>query len=111
MADLSCISWFALSYFLIGLLGCFGLEWCLTRTYFYHEDPKAPNINFIGVGTAPENLRGYVNGSPTIGCRPLILLFHLFGEPEINEFHMAVILFGKDYVFGLEIPIYYSVIV
>lgn len=62
------------------------------------------------MGAAPENLRGYVNGSSTIGVGPLILLLHLFSEPEIDEFHVATIMFGKNYVFGLEISIYYSII-
>ena len=84
MADLSVISRLALSYFLVCLLSSFSLEWCLTGTYFHHQDPEAPNINFIRMGATPENLRGYVNGSPAISCGPLVLLFHLFGEPEID---------------------------
>ena len=71
-------------------LGC--LEWRFSDKESVNNDSNRPDINFIRMSLAFENLRGYVVGSSAYSFLLFLVVFETSGQAEVTEldFHIFV---------------------
>ena len=100
------VLWLAQTYLLVDLLSVFGAERSLARYYLHNEHTQTPNIDLIRVAGSSEYLGGDVDWCSAVG-HSLLIIPHLFREPEIDQFYVASVVLGNNDVLGLQVSVYY----
>jgi hypothetical protein len=83
------------------------VKWYLAANQNIKHDAKAPDIHFgSGIGTSLEKFWGGEVQTPAKGFK-IAPRCEKIGEAEVDNFDVAS--FANEYVFDLEIPMYYAV--